>query len=115
MNMSTDEVICAFLDDEPFDPADLAAALADPQGRRLLLELVALRTLVRADPIDPPARLAPLAVSRRKWIAVGFLAASVLFGAGGAWLLPPRLRQSADDVPPTPTRVITFNTASSAP
>jgi hypothetical protein len=113
--MSTDEVISAFLDDEPFEPADLATALADNEGRRLLLELVALRTLVRADPIEPPARLAPHAISPRKWIAVGFLAASVLFGTGAAWLLPTRLRQSSDDVPPTPTRVITFDTAPSAP
>lgn len=113
--MSTHEVVSAFLDDEPFEPADLAAALADPEGRRLLLDLVALRTLVRADPIEPPARIAPSAISRPKWIAVGFLAASVLFGVGAAWLLPPRLRHPADDVPPTPTHVITFETGPSAP
>jgi hypothetical protein len=113
--MRTPEVISAFLDDEPFEPSDLAAALADPEGRRLLLDLVALRTLVRSDPFDTPTRLAPVAISRPKWIAVGFLAASVVFGAGAAWLLPPRLRQPADDVPPTPTHVITFDTGPSVP
>lgn len=108
--MDTHEVVSAFLDDEPFDPADLAAALADPGGRQLLLDLVALRTLVRDEPIAAPAR-APGAVSRPAWIAVGFLAASVVFGAGAAWLLPPLLQQRHADVPPTPTRVVTFDTA----
>jgi len=105
--METHEVVSAFLDDEPFDPADLARALADPCGRQVLLDLVALRTLVRDEPIAPPAHTA---VSRPKWIAVGFLAASVLFGAGAAVLLPPLLRQQPADVPPTPQRVVTFDT-----
>ena len=117
MNMDTHEVISAFLDNEPFDPADLARALADPAGRQLLLDLVALRALVRDEPpaaIERPAAV----VSPRKWIAVGFLAASVVFGAGAAWLLPPLLQQrhaAVDNVPPTPTRVITFETGVSAP
>jgi hypothetical protein len=110
MTMDTHEVVSAFLDDEPFDPAELARALADPGGRQLLLDLVALRTLVRDEPIPAPVR-APGGVSRSKWIAVGFLAASVLFGAGSAWLLPPLLRQQRADVPPTPDRVVTFETA----
>jgi hypothetical protein len=109
MTMDTHEVVSAFLDDEAFDPAELARALADPGGRQLLLDLVALRTLVRDEPIAAPARAAG-AVSRSKWIAVGFLAASLLFGAGSAWLLPPLLRQQPADVPPTPDRVVTFDT-----
>jgi hypothetical protein len=113
ITMDTHEVVSAFLDDEPFDPADLARALADPGGRQLLLELVALRTLVRDEPIAPAAR-GVAGVSRPKWIAVGFLAASVLFGAGAAWLLPPLLRQQPADVPPTPQRVVTFETGGAA-
>ena len=113
MTMDTHEVVSAFLDDEPFDPAELARALADPGGRQLLLDLVALRTLVRDEPIAAPVRVAG-AVSRSKWIAVGFLAASVLFGAGSAWLLPPLLRQQRADVPPTPHRVVTFDTAAAS-
>jgi hypothetical protein len=92
MTMEPFEVVSAFLDDEPFDPAELARALADPAGRQLLLDSVALRTLVRDEPIAPPARAADH-VSRPKWIAVGFLAASVVFGAGAAWLLPPFLQE----------------------
>lgn len=109
--MDTYDVISAFIDDEPFDPADLAATLADPGGRQMLLELVALRTLVRDEPIAAPAHdAAP--VSRPAWIAVGFLAASVLFGAGAALLLPTLLRQPRADVPPTPDHVVTFDTSS---
>jgi hypothetical protein len=117
MNMHTHEVVSAFLDNEPFDPADLARALADPAGRQLLLDLVALRALVRDEPIDVPGRAAPANVSPRKWIAVGFLAASVVFGAGAAWLLPPLLQQRhapADNVPPTPARVIVVETGADA-
>jgi hypothetical protein len=109
MTMDTHDVVSAFLDDEPFEPADLARALADPHGRQLLLDLVALRTLVREEPIAATPRAAAT-VSRPTWIAVGFLAASVMFGAGAAWLLPPLLRQQRADVPPTPDRVVTFDT-----
>lgn len=109
--MDTHEIISAFIDDEPFDPADLAAALADPDGRQMLLDLVALRTLVRDEPIVAPARVA---ASRPKWIAIGFLAASVLFGAGAAWLLPPLLRQPSADAPPRPDHVVTFETGHDA-
>ena len=111
MTMDTHEVVSAFLDDEPFEPADLARALADPGGRQLLLDLVGLRALVRDEPIAAPVRAT---VSRPKWIAVGFLAASVLFGAGAAVLLPPLLRQPHADVPPTPQRVVTFETGAAA-
>jgi hypothetical protein len=72
------------------------------------LDLAALRTLVRDEPVAPPERAA--ALSRPTWIAVGFLAASVLFGAGAAWLLPPLFRQQRADVPPTPSRVVTLET-----
>ena len=101
--METHDVISAFLDNEPFQASELAQALADPQGREVLLDLVALRALVRDESVA--------AISRPKWIAVGFLAASVLFGAGTAWLLPPLLRQQSADAPPQPHHVVTFETA----
>ena len=43
------ETISAFLDDEPFDSEALVDALSAPAGRELLVELVALRHLVRGD------------------------------------------------------------------
>ena len=109
--MDTDDVISAFLDNEPFDAAALGRALADPQGRELLLDLVALRALVREESGGAPVVAARTSVSRPTWIAVGFLAASVLFGAGAAWVLPPLLRQPRADVPPQPDHVVTFETA----
>jgi len=109
--METHDVISAFLDNEPFDATELARALADPEGRELLLDLVAMRTLVRDESVPAPIIAAGARVSRPKWIAVGFLAASVLFGAGTAWLLPPILRQQSADAPPTPDHVVTFETA----
>ena len=108
--METHDVISAFLDNEPFDASELARALADPEGRELLLDLVAMRTLVRDESMPAPVTSTRAHVSRPKWIAVGFLAASVLFGAGTAWLLPPLLRQQRADVPPRADRVITFET-----
>ena len=109
-HMDTHDVISAFLDNEPFDAAELARALTDPQGRELLLDLVAVRALVRDEPSIAPAPAQAAAVSRPKWIAVGFLAASVIFGAGAAWLLPPLLRQQHADAPPRPDHVVTFET-----
>jgi hypothetical protein len=108
--MDTHDVISAFLDNEPFDATELGRALADPDGRELLLDLVAMRTLVRDESMPVPIPAAAAHVSRPKWIAVGFLAASVLFGAGTAWLLPPLLRQPSADAPPQPDHVVTFET-----
>jgi hypothetical protein len=109
--MDNHAVISAFLDNEPFAAPELARALADPEGRELLLDLVAMRTLVREESLVAPAPPRAAPVSRPKWIAVGFLAASVLFGAGAAWLLPPLLRQQSADAPPQPHHVVTFETA----
>jgi hypothetical protein len=112
----THDVLSAFLDNEEFDPEELARALADPGGREMLLDLVALRTRVRDETIDAPLRAGPRATaSPRRWIAVGFLAASIVFGAGAAWLLPPLLRQQRADVPPTPDHVVVFDTLRDAP
>ena len=47
--MANFEVISAFLDDEPFDPQALSGALADPDGRALLIDLLTLRRLMQPD------------------------------------------------------------------
>ena len=108
--MTNHDVISAFLDNEPFDAGELGAALADPDGRELLLDLLALRTLVADDGVTAQVTRRSETMSRSRWIATGFLAASLLFGAGAAWLLPPLLRQQRADVPPRADRVITFET-----
>ena len=109
--MDNHDVISAFLDNEPFDAAELARALADPQGRELLLDLLAVRALVRNEEIPAPSVAPTAPLSRPAWIAVGFLAASVLFGAGAAWLLPPLLGRQHADAPPRPDHVVTFETS----
>jgi hypothetical protein len=109
--MTNHEVISAFLDNEPFEAAALGAALADPEGRELLLDLIALRSLVNDDGVAAQVPRRIDTASRSRWIATGFLAASLIFGAGAAWLLPPLLRQQRADVPPRADRVITFETS----
>jgi hypothetical protein len=107
------DVISAFLDEEPFNPADLGAALAEPGGRELLLDLIALRALVH-DEMASSADTTPR--QRRRWIASGFLAAAALFAAV-VWMAPSFLPHSAHassglsaaaDAPPTVDRVIQF-------
>lgn len=114
--MNSHDVISAFVDNEPFDPSELGVALADPDGRELLIDLIALRALVAEDAAAItalPRNAATLSPTR--WIAAGFLAASLIFGAGAAWLLPPLLRQQPADAPPRPQHVVTFETHAEAP
>jgi hypothetical protein len=113
--MDGHEVISDFLDDEPFELAALARALDDPAGRALLLDAVALRRAVRDDPGVMPVAVRRAAAGRGRWIATGFLAASILFGAGAAWLLPPILHRQPADAPPAPDHVVVFETGAGAP
>jgi hypothetical protein len=107
------DVISAFLDEEPFDAEALGAALAEPGGRELLLDLIALRALVHD---DVAALATTMPRQRRRWIASGFIAAAALFAAlvwvAPSLLMPParaHSRMSTDaDAPPTPDRVIQF-------
>jgi hypothetical protein len=113
--MPNDDVLSAFLDNEPFDAHALATSLAEPGGRELLLDLIALRALVQDErtaataPIDVRA----LTRQRRLWIGAGFAAATLLFGVGGALTL--KLQQAVPAAvtqhsvaPPQPDRVVTF-------
>lgn len=105
---ATSEVISAFVDDEPFDAAALAAALEVPEGRRLLIDTIALRHLVHAGgervsvaaPVNSPAR--------RVWL----IAASILLplalvtGFAAGWHTAERQPGASPDAPPAPTRVV---------
>ena len=96
---STDHsVISALLDDEPLDAAELARALADPAGRRVLLDLVALRQLVREDGPDVAAGLVRSSTSRTAWL----VAAAVILAISGTWFVTSRVSAA----PPRPDRVI---------
>ena len=100
------DVIAAFIDNEPFDPAELAAALSTPEGRDELLDLIALRDIAQPAvvgvPSAPPKRTPR---TGRGW----FAAAAVVLAAGGYVVG----RGVSDPVPapepaPTPTLEIRF-------
>jgi hypothetical protein len=84
--MSNDyEVISAFLDEEPFDGNELAAALSEPAGRALLIDLITLRQIVQP-PEQAPAMTPAPPVRRPLWFAVAAAAAVVVALAGGYWM-----------------------------
>jgi hypothetical protein len=101
------DVISAFIDNEPFDPLALANALADPNGRDLLMDLIALRLVVAADLTDDvrPTRTA----TSTRWRILA--AAAILLALGGGYAAGHRTasagsRVAASDAAPAPTRVI---------
>ena len=102
------EVITAFLDDEPFDPQELGAALADPAGRALLIDLLALRRLVQpgqADASMPALSAQPSRLGRSgRVIAV---AAALLLAIAGGYVAGNARDAMASPEAPAPTRVVT--------
>jgi hypothetical protein len=99
-----DEVISAFLDDEPFNPDRLAAALSEPAGRDLLIDLIALRHLTLAEGKDAPA-LTHQQPRRSSWRALAAVAA-VLVALVGGYLAGQRRSEVAMSVAPPATRVV---------
>jgi len=130
------DVIQAFVDGEPVDPVELEQALADPDGRAHLIDIVVLRKLVKRSPVAASMAVGPVAGAiagappRRnaRWLA----AAAVVVGmasVGGyfvgeratisrevAPIVPAALAPNAIDAqdaagtvpPPAPTVVIRF-------
>ena len=100
--MNDHEVISAFLDHEPFDPDVLVAALAEPEGRALLIDLIALRALAQTD----DARLRTVVAPRRdtvvRFAVAATVAAVALFTGYQLGQRPAR--------PPEPTAVISAGT-----
>jgi hypothetical protein len=100
----THEVISSFLDNEPFDLDELADALSEPDGRELLIELVALHRLVQpAEDLPPSVVVGP--VRRSRW-RVAAMAAALCLAIAGGYVVGER--QSATESPqaPPPTRVV---------
>jgi hypothetical protein len=98
--MTNHEVISAFLDNEPFDVRELGDALADPNGRELLIDLIALREIVQPEPaiVPAPAR-------SRTAVRVAVAAAGLVLAMGIGY----QIGTAADSVataPPEPTRVV---------
>lgn len=99
------EVISAFLDNEPFDPRELADALATPDGRDLLLDIMAMRAIAQVP--DVPVAAAPSRESHRGWRGWALAAAAVLV-AGVAGYSFGRQSEPAQAQAPAATSVFTF-------
>jgi hypothetical protein len=100
---NTHEVISAFLDDELFDPSQLAEALSEPAGRAFLLDFLALRHLVQpqgghqAPALEQQRRRAPL----KALVA----AAAVFVALAGGYFVGQRGGVAPTEAPPA-TRVV---------
>ena len=95
------EVISAFLDDEPFDAPELVAALSDPSGRNLMIDLVALRHIVQPDEgamTPQPER----GLAWRPWLA----AAAVVVALVGGYYIGERRGTADTHGAPAPSRVV---------
>jgi hypothetical protein len=92
-------VISAFLDGEPFDPAELGRALSAPAGRQMLIDFVSLRQLV----VDEGPQTSSARAYRRSAWTGWLVAAALALAIGGAWLMTPK-----GSTPPKPDRVITL-------
>ena len=97
----THAVISAFLDDDPFDAAELAAALSDRGGTALLIDLVALRHIVQPD--EPVA--ARGGTFRSRWRPL-LATAAMLVALAGGYVIGDRRSAVERSEPPAPTRVV---------
>jgi hypothetical protein len=97
------EVISAFLDDEPFEPQALVNALADPAGRELLIDLIAVRGLAKLESASPTALLLPPRRSSRLYVALA--SAAVVVALVGGYRLG-QLKGGVDASPPAATVVV---------
>ena len=100
----TQEVIAAFLDDEPFDPNQLADALSDRSWRDLLLDLLALRHLVQPPGHEVPAWVEPQ--PRRSALRGLAAVAALLVTLAGGYLVGLRRGGAVESAAPPATRVV---------
>ena len=105
--MVNHEVISAFLDNETFDPQALSAALADPEGRALLIDLLTLRRLAQPDEMGLAQPSGRARAPRMRRLAA--IAAALTLAVVGGYQLGERAGVPATD-PPAPTRVVTSAT-----
>jgi hypothetical protein len=100
------EVISAFLDDEPFDPSELAEALSDRTGRDLLIDLVALRHLVQVRDEERPTLRDQNQTPWRSSLRAVAAAAAVLVALVGGYLIGERRTEMSLSGAPQVTRVV---------
>jgi hypothetical protein len=113
-NPDTD-VIAAFVDGEPIVPDRLRDALASPEGRDLLVDLLMLRDVVAADAV-PLAPAAAVPAGRLLFWRTLAAAAVVTLAVGGGYLAglrtgsrpePTVVQAPHVETPPAPTVVVT--------
>ena len=105
------EVISAFLDERPFELQDLAATLEDPQGRALLIDLVALRRIVQPTETVPAAT----SVGVKGWSSLrpALAAAAVVMALASGYLVGTnRTAPATEAAAPAPTRVVQVTSTS---
>ena len=103
--MNTDHaVISAFLDDEPFEPQALAEALADPEGRQLLIDFVLLRHVAQSEASAGVVASEPTRHSKRLPYFVA--AAAVVIALVGGYQLGQLQPTDESRRPPAATRVV---------
>lgn len=108
--MSTShDVIAAFIDNEPFEPEQLSTALADPEGRALLIDLLALRRL--AQPVDALPAIAGRTGRRRRIVGTAIAAAAMVVAIAGGYHWGERANSSGQSTPPVPARVVSGGSA----
>lgn len=102
--MHTHDVISAFLDDEPFEATELVDALSDPEGRALLIDLIALRHLTRNGRNHTAAlpEVTPRRSSSRRLLA----AAAVFVALVGGYVIGERRSDITSSTAPSPTHVV---------
>lgn len=98
------EVISAFLDNEPFNANALAQALSEPSGRELLIDLLALRHLVRTEGKEVAALTA--ATSWRSSLRALVAVAALVVALVGGYLVGARRTESEMSAAPAATRVV---------
>ncbi len=108
----THEVISVFLDDEPFDAAELRAALEDPTGRELLIDLVALRQMAQLTVPEPAIASERPARVRVPWRWL-LAAAALIVAVAGGFFAGRHLNQPAElaSTAPAATRTIDIRSA----
>lgn len=102
-------VISAFIDNEPFDPHELRDALATPEGREELLDLIALRDVVQPSAEAVPVASSPVRTVTRWSLAAAAAVVLVLGGyTAGRSAMGDRDSAPAQVSAPEPTAVFTF-------
>jgi len=111
--MSNAEVLSAFLDGEPFDRGELAGALEDPEGRRLLFDLLALREIVQPEESIPHLPIPKVPI--RFAVRAVFAAAVVTLALTGGYAIGVKRSSASEVQAPAPTRIVEGTTTIAEP